>query len=244
MNIRRILALLILISIVALTGVIYWHLRQQAPKEILNMLPENVDLALADLHYTQNEEGQRRWTLDADKAEYQRGSSLAKLDVVRLLFYSTKEYGDINLQADKGQLMQETRQVDVWGNVILRTARGEKLYTERLHYDDSNHQLSTGDPIRFLSSQLELTGTGLHDTPMVFTGVAWCFILLRGGRYCGRDNSQAGSKSAYRDNIAKVGSFTTTTAICFYWSRCCQTGGDDPLCRKADCLFSKGSRSG
>ncbi len=162
MNIRRILALLILISIVALTGVIYWHLRQQAPKEILNMLPENVDLALADLHYTQNEEGQRRWTLDADKAEYQRGSSLAKLDVVRLLFYSTKEYGDINLQADKGQLMQETRQVDVWGNVILRTARGEKLYTERLHYDDSNHQLSTGDPIRFLSSQLELTGTGLQ----------------------------------------------------------------------------------
>ena len=126
------------------------------------MLPKDVDLALADLHYTQNEEGQRRWTLDADKAEYQRGSSLAKLDAVRLLFYSTKEYGNINLQSDKGQLIQETRQVDVWGNVILKTEQGEQLYTERLHYDDSNRRLSTDDPIRFLSSQLELTGTGLQ----------------------------------------------------------------------------------
>jgi len=162
LNLRRILALLILVSIIALTVVIYRYVQQQDPKEILNVLPEDIDLALNDLHYTQNEEGQRRWTLDADKAEYQRGSSLAKLDAVKLLFYSTEEYGNINLRANQGELMQETRQVDVWGNVILKTERGEQLLTERLHYDDLNHQLTTDDPIKFLSSQLELTGTGLQ----------------------------------------------------------------------------------
>ena len=162
MNLRRILALLILVSIIALTAVIYRHLQQQDPKEILNMLPEDIDLALADLHYTQNEEGRRCWVLDADRAEYQRGSDLAKLDAVKLLFYSTGEYGDINLRADQGELRQETRQVDVWGNVTLKTERGEQLFTERLHYDDLKHRLSTDDPIRFLSSQLELTGTGLQ----------------------------------------------------------------------------------
>jgi len=161
-NLRRLLALLILVSIIALTAVIYRHFQQQGVKEILNMLPEDIDLALADLHYTQNEEGQRRWTLDADKAEYQRDSGLAKLDAVKLLFYSTEEYGDINLRADQGQLMQETRQIDVWGNVILETERGEQLFTERLHYDDQIRQLSTADPIKILSAQLELTGTGLQ----------------------------------------------------------------------------------
>ncbi|WP_321369917.1 LPS export ABC transporter periplasmic protein LptC [uncultured Desulfuromusa sp.] len=159
---RRLLALLIVVSIIALTAVIYRHLQQQGPKEILSMLPEDIDLALENLHYTQNEEGQRRWTLDADKAEYQRDSSLAKLDAVKLLFYSTEEFGDINLRADQGQLDQEKRQVDVWGNVILETKRGEQLFTERLHYDDQARQLNTEDSIRFLSPQMELTGVGLQ----------------------------------------------------------------------------------
>ena len=161
-NLRHLLALLILISIVGLTTVIYRHLQQQGPEEILSMLPENIDLALEDLHYTQNENGQRRWTLDADTAEYQRDSSLAKLEAVRLQFYRAGEFGDINLRADQGQLAQDTRQVDLWGNVILQTERGEHLFTEKLHYDDQIRQLSTEDPIRLLSPQLELTGTGLQ----------------------------------------------------------------------------------
>lgn len=161
-SLRHLLALLILISIVVLTTVIYRHLQQQSPEEILSMLPEDIDLALEDLHYTQNEDGQRRWTLDADTAEYQRDSSLAKLEAVKLLFYATGQFGDINLRADKGQLAQDTRQIDLWGNVILKTERGDQLFTERLHYDDPIRQLSTEDPIRLLSPQLELTGTGLQ----------------------------------------------------------------------------------
>ena len=159
---RRLLALLILISVIALTTVIYRHLQQQSPEELLSMLPKDIDLALEDLHYTQSEDGQRRWTLDADKAEYQADNSLAKLDTVKLLFYDTGQFGNLTLQADQGQLAQETAQVDVWGDVIVTTGRGDQLFTERLHYDDKIRQLSTADPIRFLSSQLELTGIGLQ----------------------------------------------------------------------------------
>ncbi|MDA3902236.1 MAG: LPS export ABC transporter periplasmic protein LptC [Desulfuromusa sp.] len=184
-NFRRLLALLILISIIALTIVIYRHLQQQGPEEILNMLPENIDLALEDLHYTQNEDGQRRWTLDADTAEYQRDSSLAKLEVVKLLFYGTGQFGDINLQADYGQLAQDTRQVDVWGHVILKTERGDQLLTERLHYDDQLRQLSTEDPIRFFSPESELTGTGLQididQGRMLVKDNVW-MVLYPGGR--------------------------------------------------------------
>ncbi len=159
---RRLLAALIVLSSVVLTTVIYRHLQQQSPKEILSMLPENIDLAVADLHYTQNEEGQRRWTLDADTAEYERDSGLARLTVVRLLFYEAGQLGDVNLVADEGQLAQETRQVDVWGNVSIETESGEQLFTERLHYDDEIRRLSTEEPIRILSSGVELTGTGLQ----------------------------------------------------------------------------------
>jgi len=161
-NFRRLLAALIVLSSVILTTVIYRHLQQQSPKELLSMLPENIDLAVADLHYTQNEEGRRSWTLDADTAEYERDSGLARLTAVRLLFYEAGKFGDVNLVADEGQLAQETRQVDVWGNVSIKAEGGEQLFTERLHYDDEIRQLSTEDPVRILSSDVELTGTGLQ----------------------------------------------------------------------------------
>lgn len=161
-NLRCLLALLVLISVIALTTVIYRHLQQRSPEEILNLLPDDIDLALEDLHYTQNEDGRRSWTLDADKAEYQRDSSLAKLEAVKLRFYAAGQFGDINLRADEGQLAQDTRQVDIWGNVILTSGRGDQLFTERLHYDDQARQLSTEEPIRYISPQLELTGTGLQ----------------------------------------------------------------------------------
>ncbi len=162
LNLRHLLALLILVSVVVLTTVIYRHLQQQGPEEVLNMLPDDIDLALEDLHYTQNEDGQQSWTLDADQAEYQRDSSLAELEAVKLLFYGTGQFGDINLRADQGQLAQDTRQIDLWGNVVLNTERGEQLFTERLHYDDPLRQLRTADSFRFFSPQLELTGTGLQ----------------------------------------------------------------------------------
>ncbi len=160
-NFRRLLAVLILLSSVVLTTVIYRHLQQKSPEEILSMLPENIDLAVSDLHYTQNEEGQRSWTLDADTAEYERDSGLAKLTVVKLLFYNAGEFGELTLQSDYGQLEQETRQVDVWGDVRIETEGGEQLFTERLHYDDQLRQLSTDEPIRLLSSDVDLTGVGL-----------------------------------------------------------------------------------
>ncbi len=161
-NLRRLLGLVILISVIVLTGVIFRHLQQQRPEEILNLLPTDVDLALEELHYTQNEDGQQSWTLDATKAEYQRESSLASLEDVQLLLYQAKDFGSIHLQADRGQLLQSTQQVDLWGDVRLKTDRGDQLFTERLHYDDQASQLSSEEPFRFLSPEMELTGVGFQ----------------------------------------------------------------------------------
>ncbi len=162
LSLRRWLALLIFISVIALAVVVRQAFQQQRPEEILAALPKQIDLSLEQLHYTQNENGQRSWTLDADKAEYQRDENQALLDKVRLQFYQTGEAGNIQLEAEHGTLHQETRQIEVWGRVVVKTARGEQLFTERLQYDDQRRQLTTDEPVRILAPQLELTGTGLQ----------------------------------------------------------------------------------
>ncbi len=161
-NLSRLLAFLILLAVAALGTVVWQQLQQPQPEKILGMLPDEIDLALENLHYTQNEEGRKRWTLDADKAEYQRDSSQVTLSKVKLSFFQAGQFGNIELTADQGLLEQVTRQVDVWGDVVLTSDNGEQLFTERLHYDDQTRRLSTEEPIRFLSPQSELTGTGLQ----------------------------------------------------------------------------------
>lgn len=161
LKLRRLLALLIILAVVALATVVWREVQQKSPEEILAALPKQIDLSLDQLHYTQNEDGQRSWTLDADKAEYKREDGQALLDKVRLQFYNAGEAGDVQLEAEHGLLQQETRQVEVWDQVVVRTARGEQLFTERLHYDDQQRQLTTDEAIRVLTPQMELTGTGL-----------------------------------------------------------------------------------
>jgi len=161
-NIRRLLAVVILISVIALTVVVYRHLQQKDPKEILAMLPENIELALEDLHYTQNENGHRRWTLDADHAEYLKGGNVAKLETVKLLFYEQGELGDVHLRADRGTLEQDSQQVDLVGNVVVTTDRGDRLLTDSLHFDDQQQRITTDDPVKMVSKQATLTGVGLQ----------------------------------------------------------------------------------
>ncbi len=162
LNLRRLLALLILLA-VAVIGIMVWRFfLQQSPEELLNALPSQVDLSLEELHYTQNESGKRSWTLDADEARYERENGQALLEAVRLTLFDAGRFGDIQLKAQHGQLKQDERQVEVWGQVEVVTAKGEKLFTERLHYDDQQRQLGTDEPIRFLSPQMEMTGVGLQ----------------------------------------------------------------------------------
>lgn len=160
-NLRRLLAVLILVAVLAVGIAIWRHLQQRSPLEILEALPEQIDLSLEQLHYTHNEEGKRSWTLDADKAEYRRDEGQALLDAVHLTLYDAGKFGEVTLIAKQGRLEQEKQQVEVWGKVEVVTARGEHLYTERLHYDGQQQLITSADPVRMVSPRMELTGTGL-----------------------------------------------------------------------------------
>lgn len=162
LNLKRILGVLILLSVITLGVVVSRHLTQKGPEQLIELLPKEIDLALQDLHYTQNEDGQRRWTLDADKAEYLKESSTARLEAVNLTYYRTQSFGDVHVKAERGALDQDSRELDVWGDVVLTTERQEQFFTDRLHYSDQQRRLSTEDNVRIVTPRLELTGTGMQ----------------------------------------------------------------------------------
>jgi len=159
---RRILALLILGSVAVLAVVLWQFLARQSPEDLLDALPKQVDLALDQLHYTQNEDGARSWTLSADKAEYQRDSGQALLDRVHLIFYRAGDFGEVTLDAGQGSLDQNQQQIEVWDRVTVRTGRQEQLLTERLHYDGRQQAINSEAPLRLVTPRMELTGVGFQ----------------------------------------------------------------------------------
>lgn len=161
LTMRRVLALVILVAILVLAGVLWRHLRDQPLSDIVDSLPQSVDLALDRLHYTQTEAGKKRWTLTSERAEYLRDSALVRLAPVDLAVFDAGVFGDLTLQAQRGEFREDIARVDVWDDVVLTAATGERLVTDALRYDDNNRQLSSAAPIRITSPRMTLTGIGL-----------------------------------------------------------------------------------
>jgi len=162
MSLRNLLALLILLSVAALVIALGFNLPGKDAEELLELLPKQVDLALEKIHYTQNEGGQRRWTLDADSAAYQREAGLISLQNVEMVFFDIGRYSEVKMTAAEGVFDQQQEQVDVWGDVEITTDQNEHFYTDRLRYKQKTRQVVSDERVRMVSPQLQVAGEGLQ----------------------------------------------------------------------------------
>lgn len=160
MSLRNLLAALIILSVSALVVTLVLNLPGKTPETLLDVLPKQVDLALEKIHYTQTEGGRRRWTLDADSAEYQREAGLISLQNVTMVFFEVGRFAEVKMTADKGLFNQQQEQIEVWGDVEIATDQEQYFYTERLQYEQASKRVSSDQRVRMVSPQLELAGEG------------------------------------------------------------------------------------
>jgi len=155
---------LVILLIVAALALTLWL--KPAPEELLpamiDKLPENVDIGLDRVHYSQNENGRRSWVLDADRADYQRTSEELNLKGVELTYFDAGRFGNLHLTADQGVLLQQKNLVRVSGNVLLRADTGETFETQTLTFLADEGFVHSPDRVRYESPQLTLTGLGFR----------------------------------------------------------------------------------
>lgn len=161
-NIRHLLAIVILALSGILAVLVFRNWRGAAPEDLVASLPRNVDLSLREIHYTETREGVRRWTLIADSAAHSAGEGSTRIENIRMTFYNVQGHGDIALTAREGTLTTGTREVDLHGDVVVRSPKGYSLYTDRLHYREAERQIRTDAPVRIVSSAMEVTGKGMR----------------------------------------------------------------------------------
>lgn len=158
---RFLLAGFILLLAILLTVIVVGNLRQEVRESVIESIVKDADLAMRSINYTETRDGVRKWSLQADAAEHHMQAAKTRVANVRMTVFDA-ERGNMTLTADHGDLDLEKQTVYLQGNVRVRSEDGALLISDDLTFDDEAKVVSTDGPVRMVSAELEISGTGMR----------------------------------------------------------------------------------
>lgn len=162
-KIRQLLALVIILAVLALAAAIAFKAyRGMRSGPVLPSLPKNIDVSLQKIHFTETKGGAKKWDLLADKAEYDKGGETVRLTGIRLEVAAAGKTGEIVLTADRADYRVKTKDVELVGNVVAKSASGMEFSTGRVAYLSARSLLKTADRVKFSDGALAVEGVGME----------------------------------------------------------------------------------
>ena len=162
-KIRHLLALAIVVATLSLLAAIAVNMYQgKRSARTLPRLPQNIDLSMQQLHYTETRNGVKKWDLLAGKAEYDRKSDLTRLAGIHMVIAGDRRFGELTLTADRGEYHNTTRNVRLTGHVAAKSATGMEFKTGHLSYNAARAMLHTTDRLQFTDGSLTVEGVGME----------------------------------------------------------------------------------
>lgn len=150
---------------VALLGAVSFTVWQNfnivSPDKLVEALPEHVDVAFDNVDYTETRGDKRFWRLQADSVAHQAQRKEARLKNVRMTFYEQGEFGDVHLTAQHGQWFSETGNIELNGDVTVKSSQGQKLFCDQLSYDNAAEIIASESAVRLVAEGMEVRGRGL-----------------------------------------------------------------------------------
>lgn len=162
-KIRQLLALVIILAVLALAAAIALKAyRGMRGGPVLPSLPKNIEVSLQKIHFTESKGGEKKWDLLADKAEYDKSGDVVRLTGIRLEVAAAGKTGDIVLTSERAAYYTRTRDVELFGNVVAKSASGMAFTTGRVAYVAASSMLRTADRVRFSDGNLAVEGIGME----------------------------------------------------------------------------------
>ena len=129
-------------------------------KGILKIISGNADLQVKDFHYTEVGNHDVVWEIDADTAQYFRNESHAVLKNVRVKLIASdgKAYF---MTGDEGHMNSETKDIEVHGNVVVTSDRGDRFESKDIHYRYREKKIFTDSPVTMSNKSIKVRGKGL-----------------------------------------------------------------------------------
>jgi LPS export ABC transporter protein LptC len=158
----------ILLLIVLVGGLVFVSLRAnlrarkalEAVEKVSDVSTGGADMQLKKVRFVEDKQGQKTWELEAESVQQYQGQNMMVLEDVKVTFYA-KEGRIIHLTGKQGKIYQNTKNVDLLGDVVLTSSDGYQLKTHSAFYRHSERIVSTPDPVEIDGEQIRLTGKGM-----------------------------------------------------------------------------------
>jgi LPS export ABC transporter protein LptC len=142
--------------------------RARAPRAIaVEPVSTNADYRLKHVRLQEVGRDGSRWQLDAEYSEtFQEQNTTTMTKVTIKVDQASKSEGKVRswtVTGDEGQLDQETKDVDLRGNVVLVSSDGLRLETARLRWDASAQRAWTDEPVTIYRAGTVVRGTGFES---------------------------------------------------------------------------------
>lgn len=206
----------IIAVLVAVSGTIGFYIFWSSDVGIsvgsISVIGTDADLKMDRVHIVQNKQGIKSWEMWADTAKVYRKKNYTKMENIHLRFYP--ENGKImDVTADKGLMENESRNMRLRGNVLIKTQDGISMRTEALQFRPKEKRIDSDEEILVKGETFRLRGIGLRGRTDL-------------GQYFLNKNVQA---VLYGSTSAGLGSFSKSAdASALPRSGNTPTGGNEP----------------
>ena len=158
----------ILLLIVLVGGLVFVSLRanlrarkaSEAVEKLRDVSTGGADMQLKKIRFVEDKQGQKTWELEAESVQQYQEQNMMVLEDVKVTFYA-KEGRIIYLTGKQGKVYQDTKNVDLLGDVVLTSSDGYQLKTHSASYRHSERTVSTPDLVEIDGEQIRLTGKGM-----------------------------------------------------------------------------------
>jgi len=135
--------------------------KEEAPLPTIEVDERGVEQALEEVYLQATDGAKKDWELWANSVDLFPGKKLFKK--VRFKFYRERDI--LYLKGDEAEMMNESGDVNLRGNVSGKTDQGMEFASDHLFWQAVEERLSTESPVKFMSENIYITGVGLDTTP-------------------------------------------------------------------------------
>jgi LPS export ABC transporter protein LptC len=165
-KIRQLLALFVVLASISLAAVIVLKVyRSKGQAELLRKLPQNIDVSLQKVHFTETRNGIKKWDLVADKADYDKSREVTHLTGIRLVVAGDRATGDVTVTAERAEYYNTVKDIGLVGRVEAKSASGMEFTADSMTYVAARSLLRTPGRVRFSDGTITVEGVGMEFTP-------------------------------------------------------------------------------
>jgi LPS export ABC transporter protein LptC len=158
----------IVISILLIGGIVLttlWaNLHERKASEAVEKLPKvstgDATLRGEKIRLVEDKQGRKTWEMEAKSIQHYQDQNMMMLEDVKVIFYS-KDGRSFTVSGNQGKFYQDSKDMELVGDVILSSSDGYRLKTHSVSYRDSEKKVRTSDPVEIEGELIRLVGTGM-----------------------------------------------------------------------------------